>query len=73
MSKTMRVIAMLRCLVPMDTASAEQILIHTVPPGNILYAIERLVQTSKISAEKKGKQAMFQFVVSGGRDGNCRL
>lgn len=44
-----------------DRESAEQALIRTIPPGNILHAIERLVQTSSISLDT-AKQAMFQFV-----------
>ncbi|KAL2001654.1 hypothetical protein VTN02DRAFT_1488 [Thermoascus thermophilus] len=56
-----RIVTALRCLVPMDRASAAQVLRDTVPPGNIIHAVERLAQMSTVPVEN-AKQAVFRFV-----------
>lgn len=54
-------IARLRCLVGIDQVTAEELLSNTIPPGNIIHAIERL---TKIPAflTLKYKQVILQFV-----------
>lgn len=55
--------ARLQCLVNIDRVSAEQSLSNTKPPDNVLHALERLMQESKVT-EGDGKRAILQFVLS---------
>lgn len=60
-------IAHLRCLTDVDKDIATSVLHTTEPPGNVLHAIERLVQSSRISATD-GRCAIFQYVLGCSRD-----
>ena len=55
--------ARLQCLVNIDRVSAEQYLSNTKPPDNVLHALERLMQESKVT-EVDGKRAILQIVLS---------
>lgn len=56
-------LARLQCLVNIDRVSAEQYLSNTKPPDNVLHALERLMQESKVT-EVDGKRAILQIVLS---------
>ncbi|PLB41467.1 uncharacterized protein BDW47DRAFT_99117 [Aspergillus candidus] len=56
-------LARLQCLVNIDRETAQQTLANLKKPGNILQALESLMQKSKIT-EQDGKRAILQFVLN---------
>ncbi|KAL2829680.1 hypothetical protein BDW59DRAFT_170368 [Aspergillus cavernicola] len=59
-------VSRLRCLVDIDRGSAIQVLANTVPPNNVLHAIERLIMEENVP-EGEGNGGMFRFVTGCGR------
>ncbi|KAE8341464.1 hypothetical protein BDV24DRAFT_163302 [Aspergillus arachidicola] len=66
-SKRSVTLSHLRCLIDIDRPNAERVLAHTVPPDNIIHALERLLAQRLITAEV-AKAAAFRFVTGCGQN-----
>ncbi|KAF5857449.1 hypothetical protein ETB97_005763 [Aspergillus alliaceus] len=65
-SRRFQTLSHLRCLIQIDKAAAERVLPHTVPPDNILHALERLL-AQEIVTRQAATAAAFRFVTGCGQ------